>query len=126
MLGVVRYLRRNDECPYSEFRADIAETLKLKQNTEMDALVVKLGAEGSAKLKEIRKADKLNDIWELRPGHFRILYFFDNVHQHYVLLQGFRKQTNKAPSQEVRRAEGMRDDYYQQLKQGEKPWLIRN
>ena len=126
MPGVVRYLRRNDECPYSEFRADIANTLKPKQDAEMDALVVKLGAEGSAKLQEIRKADKLNDIWELRPGRFRVLYFFDNVHQHYVLLQGFRKQTRKAPQLEVRRAEGMRNDYYQRLKRREQPWLIRN
>lgn len=76
MLGVVRYLRRSGKCPYSEFRADIAKTLKPKQDAEMDALVAKLGAEGSARLKEIRKADKLNDIWELRPGRFRILYFF--------------------------------------------------
>lgn len=44
------------------------------------------------------------DIWELRPGNNRVLFFYhkDNT---YVLLHQFRKKTQKAPRQETGRQE---------------------
>jgi phage-related protein len=50
------------------------------------------------------------DIWELRPGNNRILFFFykDNM---YVLLHMFRKKTQKTPRREIEKAERERDDW---------------
>ena len=50
------------------------------------------------------------DIWELRPGKNRILYFcyLDDM---FVLLHYFRKTTDKTPRQEIERAKAERDDY---------------
>ena len=51
-----------------------------------------------------------DDIWELRPGNNRVLYFFfkDNT---YVLLHHFRKKTQKTPRREIDRAIAEKNDY---------------
>ena len=50
------------------------------------------------------------DIWELRPGNNRVLYFFykDDT---YVLLHQFRKKTQKTPRREIEKAKAERDDW---------------
>ena len=39
-------------------------------------------------------------LWELRPGGIRLFYFAYMKHQ-FVILHGFRKQGQKAPSREI-------------------------
>lgn len=50
------------------------------------------------------------DIWELRPGNNRVLFFYykDNT---FVLLHHFRKKTKKTPKREISRAKFERDDW---------------
>lgn len=50
------------------------------------------------------------DIWELRPGNNRVLFFYhkDNT---YVLLHLFRKKTQKTPRREIEKAKAERDDW---------------
>ena len=50
------------------------------------------------------------DIWELRPGNNRVLFFYhkDNT---YVLLHQFRKTTQKTPRREIRKEKAERDDW---------------
>ena len=51
-----------------------------------------------------------DEIWELRPGNNRILFFcFDN--DSFVLLHLFRKKTNKTPRSEIEKAKRECDDY---------------
>ena len=52
----------------------------------------------------------VDDIWELRPGSNRILYFyFEN--NNYILLHMFKKKTNKTPKSEIEKAINERNDY---------------
>ena len=50
------------------------------------------------------------DIWKLRPGNNRVLYFYfkDNT---FVLLHQFRKKTQKTPRREIEKAKSERDDW---------------
>lgn len=50
------------------------------------------------------------DIWELRPGNNRVLFFYhkDNT---YILLHLFRKRTQKTPRREIEKAKAERDDW---------------
>lgn len=43
------------------------------------------------------------DIWELRPGNNRILYFYFKDNK-FVLLHMFRKETQKTPKREIEKA----------------------
>ena len=50
------------------------------------------------------------DIWELRPGKNRVLFFyFEN--DTYVLLHHFRKKTQKTPRGEIEKAKAERNDW---------------
>ena len=51
-----------------------------------------------------------NDIWKLRPGNNRVLYFYFK-NDTFVLLHQFRKKTQKTPKREIERAKAERDDY---------------
>lgn len=55
-----------------------------------------------------------NEIWELRPGDRRILFFMW-VENKIVLLHAFHKKTNKTPRREIEKA-----------KSEIKDWLMRN
>ena len=52
----------------------------------------------------------VDEIWELRPGNNRILYFyfFENT---YILLHMFRKKTQKTPKSEIEKAIKECNDY---------------
>ena len=50
------------------------------------------------------------NIWELRPGKNRVLFFFHKENT-FVLLHHFRKKTRKTPSSEINKARKERDDW---------------
>lgn len=51
-----------------------------------------------------------DNVWELRPGNNRVLYFYfkDNT---FVLLHMFRKKTQKTPKKEIEKAINEMNDY---------------
>lgn len=63
-----------------------------------------------------------DDIWELRPGNNRILYFFIDKNNTYVLLHHFRKTTQKTTKQEIEKAKKERTDYLKRKE--EKKWQL--
>lgn len=55
------------------------------------------------------------NIWELRPGHNRVFYFyFEN--DTFVLLHHFRKKSQKTPRKEIEKAKKERNDYLDRKK----------
>ena len=50
------------------------------------------------------------DIWELRPGNNRIMFFYFRNNT-FVLLHQFRKKTQKTPPREIEKAKAERNDY---------------
>ena len=51
-----------------------------------------------------------DEIWELRPGKNRVLYFFFKDNK-YVLLHHFVKKTQKTPKKEILKAKQEMNDY---------------
>ena len=49
------------------------------------------------------------DIWELRPGNNRVLFFYHRDDT-FVLLHHFRKKSQKTPPREFIKAKNERDD----------------
>lgn len=58
------------------------------------------------------------DIWELRPGNNRIIYFYNSV-KGFVLLHQFRKKTQKTPPREIERTKREIADYLSNRRQEE-------
>lgn len=60
---------------------------------------------------QLNKSMKKNKIYELRPNKTRILYFFKNERQEYVLLHAFTKKSQKTPKEEIEKAIREKKDY---------------
>jgi len=108
---VSSYRRRNGDCPYEDYVESLFNTGRKKDAAKIDDYVQSLSERGSYVLQNLNWADKLNDVWELRPGRHRILYFLDPRNGTYVLLSGFLKRTRKTPRDELRRAERLMSEY---------------
>lgn len=52
-----------------------------------------------------------DEIFELRPGKNRILFFSVTSDNKFILLHGFKKKTQKTPKKEIEKAEQELKDY---------------
>ena len=59
-----------------------------------------------------------DEIWELRPGSCRILYYYYG-NRRFVLLHYFRKKTQKTPKREIMKAKKKMFDYRCRHKEAE-------
>ena len=57
------------------------------------------------------------DIYELRPGDNRVIFFYHKGDA-YILLHHFRKKTKRTPPREIEQAKRERDDYIQRKGMG--------
>lgn len=66
--------------------------------------------------KFLKKLSNTDGLWEIRVaadnGIFRIFCFFDNGNI-IILLSGFQKKTQKTPKREIKRAEKLKNEYYE-------------
>ena len=94
------------------------ETLRTSANVSKDARIQFGQASRYIELLEINGTNLPTDIakhledeiWELRPGKNRILFFHYNKDT-YVLLHHFRKKTQKTPHKEIEKAKAEMNDY---------------
>lgn len=97
---------------------DFLEELRVKTATSKDAriqykqisLYIQLLQDNGTRLGENITKHLEDDIWELRPGNNRVLYFFFE-NDTFVLLHHFRKKSQKTPRREIEKAKNERIDY---------------
>ena len=97
---------------------DFLENLREKSATNKDAriqykqisLYIQLLQDNGTRLPAEVTKHIIDDIWELRPGHNRVLYVYFKV-KTFVLLHQFRKKTQKTPQREIDKAVSERNDY---------------
>lgn len=81
---------------------DFWNSLLPKEQRRIDAALAKLSERGSQALTGIGLTKALgDDLWELRPVPFRIIYFHDDSEQAYVLILGFRKTSRQEQQREM-------------------------
>ena len=97
---------------------DFLEKLRQKAQTNKDARIqlkqirlhIQLLQENGTRLPNSITKQLIEDIWELRPGNNRVLYFY-HKEDTFVLLHHFRKKTQKTPMSELEKAKRERNDY---------------
>ena len=102
---------------YSELR-DFLINLRKKSLTNKDARIqhkqiaqyIQLLEDHGTYLGENITKHIEEDIWELRPGNNRVLFFY-HKDDTYVLLHLFRKRTQKTPRSEIEKAKRERNDW---------------
>ena len=102
---------------------DFIEELRKKSATNKDAriqytqisLYIELLQRNGIKLTGNVAKHIEGDIWELRPGNNRVLYFYFKDNR-FVLLHHFRKKTQKTPKREIEKAKLEIKDYLERNK----------
>jgi len=104
---------------------DFMNNLQAKIQTSKDARIqyqqitqyIQLLCDHGTRLGENIVKHLEDDIWELRPGNNRVLFFYKKDDNTYVLLHYFRKKTRKTPAREIIRAKRERDDWIRRREQ---------
>jgi len=107
MYQIVFYRSRTGECDIESF----LENLLMRAAANKDARIqhkqvaqyIQFLQDYGTRLGENVTKHLEGDIWELRPGNNRILFFFCKGDT-FVLLHHFRKKTQKTPRREIERA----------------------
>ena len=97
---------------------DFLEKLRQKAQTNKDVRIqlkqirlhIQLLQENGTRLPNNITKHLVEDIWELRPGNNRVLYFY-HKEDTFVLLHHFRKKTQKTPMSELEKAKREINDY---------------
>ena len=95
MWSIVFYTDHRGKCPPLEF---IEELPVMEQAKIRNAL--RLLQEFGTNLSMPHAKPIQGKLWELRPGGIR-LFYFAYIEQQFVILHGFRKQSQKAPGGEI-------------------------
>jgi phage-related protein len=95
MWSIVFYKDHRGKCPPLEF---IEELPVMEQAKIRNAL--RLLQEFGTNLSMPHAKPIQGKLWELRPGGIR-LFYFAYIEQQFVILHGYRKQSQKAPSGEI-------------------------
>lgn len=95
MWSIVFYKDHRGKCPPLEF---IEELPVMEQAKIRNAL--RLLKEFGTNLSMPHAKPIQGKLWELRPGGIR-LFYFAYIEQQFVILHGYRKQSQKAPGGEI-------------------------
>lgn len=114
MFEVVFYEDRNGHSEIGEFLDDLAARAPTNKDARIQlkqlAFYIELLASQGTRLPPKVTKHLRGEVWELRPGDNRVLYFFFDS-KAYVLLHWFRKKTQKTPVAEIEKAEREIADY---------------
>ena len=96
MYNVIPY--GEEDGPYAAFR----ESLLRSGNklATLDAQVENLRKHGLDLVNTNAMDNIQDDVYELRPGSYRVFCFFDRPRNTFVLMNGFRKKGGKTPESE--------------------------
>ena len=120
MYKIIIYEDADGHSELNEFLMDLANRacsnkdarIQLKQIT----LYVELLRSNGTRLNQNITKHIQGEIWELRPGNNRILFFYFDG-ETYVLLHYFRKKSQKTPKSEIEKAEREIKDYKNRIKE---------
>ena len=95
MLEIVFYKDHRGKCPPLEFIEELPVMEQAKIRNPLRLL-----QEFGINLSMPHAKPMQGKLWELRPGGIRIFYFA-YIEQQFVILHGYRKQSQKAPDREI-------------------------
>ncbi len=97
--------------PYREFLQSVRRSGDTKMLRNFQRAIERLEMHGLALLDSSMMDNIENDIYELRVGPYRVFCFFDRQLDVFMLLNGFRKQTQETPESQKARARALVNQY---------------
>lgn len=108
MYEIIFYEDAHGNCPVGDFISKLDQNVEKSKNARIQLKQIMFQID-LLELRGTRCPEEYvdhirNEIWELRPGNNRIL-FFTWKNNKIVLLHSFRKTTGKTPQREIAKAE---------------------
>ena len=111
MYTVIELEFEDGSCPYREFLQSVERSGDLKALGIVDKTVGNLINEGLVLLNTSMMDNIEDDIYELRAGSHRVFCYYDRRSSMFLLLQGFRKRTQRTPEGQKARARALVSRY---------------
>ncbi len=108
---VLQYSTPNGAIPYREFLQSVRRSGDIKALRNFQETNDKLTEHGLALLNSSMMDNIEDDIYELRVGSYRVFCFYDRPSGTFMLLNGFRKQTQRTPESQKARARALANQY---------------
>ena len=108
---ILEYTTPGGACPYRDFLLSVRRSGDIKAVRNFRETVGRLNEHGLALLRSSMMDNIEDDIYELRVGPYRAFCFYDRQSGAFVLLNGFRKQTQRTPESQKARARALVKQY---------------
>jgi phage-related protein len=100
---------------YGDHFFDFYNKQPVRVQAKIDWTITLIQTTQSVSSKFLKHLTNTDGLWEIRvsagDGIFRIFCFFDDGNL-VVLLSGFQKKTQKTPKTEIKRAQKLKKEYY--------------
>ena len=100
---------------YGDHFFDFYNKQPVRVQSKIDWTITLIQTTQSVSSKFLKHLTNTDGLWEIRvsagDGIFRIFCFFDDGNL-VVLLSGFQKKTQKTPKTEIKRAQKLKKEYY--------------
>ena len=101
---------------YKDYFTDFYKKQSLVVRKKIDWTILLIQTLKIVPEKYLKHLTNTNGLWEIRVsagnGIFRIFCFFDDGNL-IILLTGFQKKSQKTPKNEIKRAEKLKSEYYE-------------
>ena len=111
MPQVIQFMTASGSIPYQEFLRSVRLSGDPGTVRKCRRTLDKLRANGFDLLNTSMMDNIEGDIYELRVGAYRLFCFYDRPADTFVLLNGFRKQTQRTPDGQKARAMALANQY---------------
>ena len=119
MYKIILYRTANGKTPVKEYLEKLSKESKEKEIAQIKLYIDRLKEDGMSvnhKFPETIRREK-GDVYALRPGSNRVFFFYYCGNE-IVLLHAYKKQSQKAPQKELKKAEKEMKDYIERNKNG--------
>ena len=111
MSEVREYSTPNGSSPYLEFLESVRRSGDRKALRRFQNATDRLTRQGFTLLNTSAMDNIEDDIYELRVGPYRVFCYYDRQSDVFMLLNGFRKQTQRTPESQKARARALVNQY---------------
>ena len=111
MPQVLEYRTPNGAIPYREFLQLVRRSGDRKALRNFQETIDKLTEHGLTLLNSSMMDNIEDDIYELRVGPYRVFCYYNRQSDVFMLLNGFRKQTQRTPESQKARARALVNQY---------------
>ena len=111
MYSIIDFQTPDGSRPINDFMVSVRRSGDLSGVRAINNAIDWLGSVGLSLLNTAMMDNIEDDIYELRARHYRVFCYYDRGQSRFILLNGFRKRTQRTPLREIAQARRLVAEY---------------